>query len=121
MKERKQMNKKQLEQALAHGTFKYNHTGDCINALNELLESEEVQQLGDNEDIEDNNDFYDWLWAILDNYCIYYADAFTYLQECNITDYKNAFAEGFTTINQLHYYYLEQEIGDAICEINNDF
>ena len=114
------MNKKQLSNALCDTHFRYenNFSNDCIEVLKDILHDEKVEELSQDSEIEDLEDFSDILWSILDNCVIYYEDNWNYLKEYGDTDFETPFKEGFTTISQLHYYYLEQEVYEAIRAIS---
>lgn len=76
--------------------------------------------------------FRDWLLCILeagwdcywDNF-IYYYDAFNYLQENNITDFKDAIDAGYTDIVAIaNHYFFENtaaEIDDAAAELMKSY
>ena len=61
---------------------------------------------------------------IHDQELIYYRECFEYLQNNNITDFKEAFDEGYTDVEQIATYYFQEDLRDKIIdsldEIKND-
>ena len=73
--------------------------------------------------IDENDNFQD----LYDNYpyeidrsLIYYSDAFNYLMDENITDYEDAINWGATNITSIAYYYLTEEISNALNDLENN-
>lgn len=71
------------------------------------------------EDIEDEIeecDVWDAIYQSVDDYFIYYSDAWDYLQEESITDFTEAIDNvGARDVCAIAYYYLQQEILDNLC------
>lgn len=67
----------------------------------------------DDEDI-DEWDVWDAIDEEIDNYFIYYSDAWDYLQETCTTDFEEAIHEGHTGICGFACYYLRDEIAGEL-------
>lgn len=67
----------------------------------------------DDEDI-DEWDVWDAIDEEIDNYFIYYSDAWDYLQETGTTDFDEAIHEGCTGICEFACYYLRDEIASEL-------
>lgn len=60
-------------------------------------------------------EFQEHIYECVGEKFIYYSDAFDYLQEQNITSFKEAFNEGFgENVCTIATYYLEEEVWDFI-------
>lgn len=108
----KKQNYSELRNLLTNGDIRWDFTKDAIDAVDSVLSS--LEEDGD-------ADIQDLIWQTLDSSCMYYSDAFNYLQECNIIDFEDAFKQGFYNLCGIYYYYLEEEVYDLINRIGLEY
>ena len=76
----------------------------------------------DDEDDIDESDFSDYVTQELDSYFTYYDDAWDYLQDNNITDFRDAMYEwNATDICAIAMYYAYTEICDEVSSYWEDY
>ena len=70
-----------------------------------------IESMIDDYDWEDEDDFRENLYEVSGEQFMYYADAFDYIKEQWITDFKDAFDNGYgENVCSIATYYLEEEI-----------
>lgn len=66
-------------------------------------------------------DIYELIHWELDNYFIYYNDAWEYMKNWGPTDLSHAVMEGFHTISQIAYFHLQEEVFNILNEIGFNY
>ena len=87
---------------------KWDCSEKCYNALDDIINYY---------DFNNEDEFTENIYDEVGEAFIYYADAFDYIREQWITDFQDAFNEGFgENVCTIATYYLEQEIWDFVNE-----
>lgn len=98
--------KETLKEQLKHN--RYYCDEKCYDVISDIIEYY---------DFENEDEFRDHIYEAIGEAFIYYADAWDYLRNNNITSFQEAFGEGFgENVCTIASYYLEQEVCDFISE-----
>jgi hypothetical protein len=105
--EKPTMDKKTLKAKLLDVTSGSDEfTDEAINAVDNIID-----------EAEDGQDLSDLVPDEVDRACIYYKDCWKYLEEANITEWEEAFKEGYGDLVGVTTYFLQNEIYELLGEI----
>ena len=84
-------------------------TDECCDILDNVLD-----RFDEDDKSIDLDDIYDAISDEVDNFFIYYDDAWSYLENNSITDFDDAIYAGCTSVCSIAYYYAKEEIDNEL-------